>query len=184
MNGRSKKLVLAGAILLALLAANIYVRWPSRPAASFGPPAPREIDAGMRARIDEAIEALPEEQRADARQKVAAMASFLDSVKNLPEAERVQKVREHFRENPMPFLRPPGPPPQGEPPVGGAGAAGAGGAPAGGPGGVPGGDPRGAGGGPPGGPGGGPGSGHIPPPEERYSMDQHIATEQEKGKAP
>lgn len=178
MSDRSKKLVWAGAILLALLAANVFVRWPSKAVGGFGPPAPREIDAGMRARIDEAIEALPEEQRADARHQADETAAFFESVKNLPEAERVEKVREHFRENPMPFLRPPGPPAEGGQAGGPPGAPGAGGGPGGGPGGAPG-APRGAGGGP-----GGPGSGHIPPPEERYSMDQHIATEQEKEKAP
>jgi hypothetical protein len=87
---------------------------------------------------------------------------FFASVQNLPDAERWQKMQQHFMQNPpppgMPFPGPPGggpPGPGGSPPPGGPG----GGGPGGGPGG-------------PGGPGGG--GPHVPPPEMRRGMDQQI----------
>jgi hypothetical protein len=152
---RYKWFILLGILVLLL----VIQRWPRHHAQppQFGGP-PRGFptpDAAMQAKID----ALPDDQRVAVENWMKDTKDFFASVQNMPQADRWQKMQEHFAQNPpppgMPFQGPPGPPPggNGSPPPGG---------PPGGPG----------GGGGPGGPGGG--GPRVPDPEERHGMDQGL----------
>lgn len=120
---------------------------PSGPGRSGGPPG--------RERMEEMLKKLPAEQRKVMEDRMAEDRKFFDSIRDLSEEERRQKIQEHFAQNPPPFS------PNGDggpmPPPGSGGGNG------------PGADPFGKGG------------MHLPPPEARRSMDQQIANTQKKG---
>jgi len=155
-----------GGLLVLLLAANLAMNWPSKKSAvqrPLGqPPAPGLSAPGptaeMREKFEAALQKLPAEQRLAVEKRMSEDRAFFESVKALPEQERRKKVGEHFAQNPPPQI--PGFAP-GPPPGGGDGAKNG-----------------------PGGPDGGPGSGHIPPPEVRRSMDQHIVDSQKSANNP
>ena len=150
-------------LLAILLLLNVVRYWPAKHATAFGGGPPGgfgangfpQPDAQMQARID----AMPEEQRTAFQTRMKADREFFDTLKTLPDAERQQKIQEHFAQNPPPFppggMQPGGPGvPGGSPPPGGPGGPGDGG-----------------------GPGGGPGSGdapRIPAPDGRRGMDQGL----------
>jgi len=166
-------------ILAILLLLNVIRFWPHKKKddaePSFPPPppgaamngAPPDANAGPggpggppgRERMEEMMKKLPAEQRKVMEERMAEDRKFFDSIRDLSEGERRQKMQEHFAQNPPPF------PPNGD----------------GGP--MP---PPGAGGGPGAGNGPGPnpfgnGGMHLPPPGVRRSMDQQIANAQKKG---
>jgi hypothetical protein len=148
-------------LLAVLVIFNVVHYWPARrPAVARNPgggppmafPTP---DAAMQSQID----ALPDDQRLAVQNWIKDSKDFFTSVQNLSQADRWQKMQEHFAQNPPPPGMPfPGPPP-------GGGGPGPGGSP------PPGGPPGGPGG--PGSPGGG-GWGGVPPPEVRHGMDQGL----------
>ena len=151
-------------LLAVLVIFNVVRYWPAKHTAARNPgggppmafPTP---DPAMQAQID----ALPDDQRLAVQNWIKDTKDFAASVQTLPQADRWQKMQEHFAQNPPPPGMPfPGPPPGGGPP---------------GPGGSPrpgGGPPRG-----PGGPGAGPGGGGfgVPPPEQRHGMDQNLVNQ-------
>lgn len=148
-------------VLAVLLILNVFRYWHRHPARAAGGSPPMAFptpDAAMQAQID----ALPDDQRLAAQNWIQGNKDFFASVQNLPQADRWQKMQEHFAQNPPPPGMPfPGPPP------GGGGPPGPGGSPP--PGGPPGG---------PGGPGGGPGGfGGVPPPGVRHGMDQGLVNQ-------
>ena len=113
---------------------------------------PGEPPPEMKAQLEEALQKLPEDQRATITQRMSEDHAFFDSVKDLPPQERQQKTQEYFTENPPPQI--PGMPS----PLNTTNSANDGsGAPSF---------------------WGGPQSGHIPPPEVRYGFDQQIAKSQ------
>jgi hypothetical protein len=150
-------------VLLAILVLlNVIRFWPHHKvqAATGGQAGPQfgQPDPRMQAQID----ALPDDQKLAAQNWMSDTKKFADSVQSLPEDQRRQKMQEHFAQNPppagMPVPGPGGPPPDG------------GGSP------PPGGPPGGPGG--PGGAGGPDGSApHIPAPEQRHDMDQHMVND-------
>lgn len=167
--------LLVGLAIALLIGANFVIRWPhgktSSDKGSFPPGPPPDIAGNspnssaspsgspdtMRERFQAALQALPADQRKTIETRLAADRSFFDSVRNLPETERQEKIQQHFAQNPPPQI-------PGLAPLSPDGTT----AP---------GSPEGPGGGP-GGPGHGPESGHIPPPSVRRSMDQHIVDSQ------
>lgn len=158
-------------ILFGLLVANVAVYWPRTGKA--GDPARRppglEGDGSpeaVRARFEAALENLPDAQRKEAQERLAADRAFFESVKDLTEAERREKVREHFAQNPplpIPGLE------NMRPPLNRNGSTGGG--------------PGGNSGGPPVPPGGGPGRNRLPEPSERRKMDRQIADSQNTSKS-
>jgi hypothetical protein len=151
-------------LLAFMLVLNAIRYWPAKQAANGfqgGPPQGFPTpDAAMQARID----ALPDEQRLAVENWIKESKDFFASVQNMPQSDRWQKMQEHFAQNPPPPGMPfPGPGPGGPP-----GSSGTDGGPGPGPGG-PGGGPPGGSGGP-----GGPGGPHVPPPDQRYKMDQGL----------
>ncbi len=161
--------------MLILLLSNLILHWPSKKPAKMGFPgpggAPGQPSAEMRAQFEEALQKLPEDQRAVVTQRMEDDRAFFDSVKALSEQERQQKIQEHMAQNPPPQI--PGmPAPLSSPNPGDTnGVAGAPGSAGG----------AGNGSGGPG--GGGPESGHIPEPTVRHSMDQNIANSQQTSTA-
>lgn len=162
--------LLVSLAILILIGANLAIRWPHGEAApdkrAFPPGPPPDIAGNspdspsqpkMRERFEAALQALPADQRKIIETRLAADRTFFDSIRNLPEAERRQKVQQHFAQNPPPQI-------PGLTPISpdGTTAPGSSEAPGGGP----------------GGPGHGPESGQLPPPSARYSMDQHIVESQ------
>jgi hypothetical protein len=159
MKKNSRRTAIWGGVLLILLVSNLVIHWPKHPKetakgnAPEMPGTPGDPPPEMKAQLEEALQKLPEDQRAAVTQRMSDDRAFADSVKDLPTQERQQKIQEHFAENPPPQI--PGMP---SPLNGGSGAnGGAGSAP---------------------GSWGGPQSGHIPPPEVRYGFDQQIANSQ------
>lgn len=145
--------------LLVLLLANLFIYWPRnrRPESFPGRHALALTEIGARpvpsAEMSQAgLQKLPEAQRKAAQERMADDLAFFDTIKNLPEEERHEKMLERFKKNPP--LQIPG--------LGSME-----------------GTPPGSGG--PGGGTGGPESGHIPDPQVRHSMDQHIVDSQRKG---
>lgn len=119
------------AVLLGLLVVNLVVHWPwgggkmamDRPP---GRPPEGQPTEEMRAKLESALAKLPESQRVAIQARMEADKAFFDSLKSLPEAERRQKMQEHFAQNPPPQI--PGMERMGPPPgVGGPGGPGGGG---------------------------------------------------------
>jgi hypothetical protein len=123
---------------------------PPMPPPTDGFPPP---DPAMQARFENALRQMPPEKRQAIETRMQADRTFFDSVRNLPEDQRRERIQEYFKSNP------PLPPPDFEP------------------GSVP--PPM---GGPPGPPGGGPPNGpmRIPDPAIRRTMDQQIANSQSR----
>ncbi len=170
------------AVLLGLLIVNLAVHWPwaGRTVSAGHPPGPPSSWPGgrmpeeMRARMDAALAKLPEEQRTALQARMEADRKFFDSLKTLPEAERRQKMQEHFASNPppqIPGMERIGPPPGGAP---GAGSPGENGAP----GNSASSDGQGREGGKDDGQGGGAIPNHLPEPAVRRGLDQQIANSQ------
>lgn len=169
-------------VLLIAVALTLFTYWPrkkSRPDRfGGGPPGPppelfadpsSPEAAEQEARFQSLLKSLPEDRRKDMEARHAADQAFVAAIKDLPEQERREKLREHFRQLPPPGGD--GPPragtsgPSEEKSASGSdstmGAAGGGSSGSGRPG-----DPE--------GPGGDRGV-RIPPVEQRHSMDKHIA---------
>jgi hypothetical protein len=115
------------AILLGLLMVNLAVHWPwagrkSDMARSHGVPPGMpggQPSEEMRTRMESALAKLPEAQRTEIQARMEADKVFFDSLKNLSEAERRQKMQEHFAQNPPPQI--PGMERMGPPPGAGGG---------------------------------------------------------------
>lgn len=164
-------------ILVLCVVINVFIYWPKKSEERGGP--------GMaggpgRERMEQMIESLPADQQAEARAHMAKMDEFRESVANLPEDERREKMREFFDENPPPQIAGmpggPGRPNQGDAPNDGPSVAN-GGEGADGPRTVSNdGNDRGPG-------GGGPGRGaRVPPVEVRKQMDKQIAQAQREAR--
>lgn len=128
--------------------------------------APLDANAGpggpggppRRERMEAMLNRLPAEQRKVVVERMAEERKFFDSIRDLPEEQRSQKMQEHFAQNSPPF------PPNGDgPPIAPPGGVGSGG------------------GNGPGPESFGKGGMHLPPPGVRRSMDQQIANAQKKG---
>jgi hypothetical protein len=91
---------------------------PGDPAAANSFPAP---DSAMRKRIEAALQKMPEEQRKAVEDRMKADRAFFESLRDLPEDQRREKIQEHFAQNP--------PPPGFDPGLPGAGGPGGGGDP-------------------------------------------------------
>lgn len=149
-----------GGVLLILLLSNLVIHWPRKAhpqETAKGSPLemqgmPGDPPPEMKAQLEEALQKLPEDQRAVLTQRMSEDRAFFDSVKDLPPEERQQKIQDHLAENPPPQI--PGMPSLLNTNSGANGGAGA--------------------------PSfwGGPQSGHIPSPEARYGFDQQIAKSQ------
>lgn len=120
--------------LAVLLILNVIRYWPvkqaSRNASSglpsgmgsgglqaMGPGGFQAMGAAIQARID----ALPDDQKAAAQQRMQHDREFFASLQNLPQSERMAKMMEHFMENPPPPGMMPPMPPGGMPPGSGGG---------------------------------------------------------------
>jgi hypothetical protein len=101
---RRHKLAMVLAILLAL---NAFRFWNGK---------------AMRQRMEGAWKNLPEEQRTAMQARMQADRAFFESLRELPEDQRREKMREHFDQNP--------PPPGFDPGFPGGGGPGGGGDPA------------------------------------------------------
>jgi hypothetical protein len=121
-------------VLAVLLILNVIRYWPVKHAslsASTGlPPGmgsgsfqamdPARMQA-MGAAIQARIDALPDDQRAAAQQRMQQDREFFASLQNLPQSERMAKMMEHFMENPPPPRMMPPMPQGGMPPGSGGG---------------------------------------------------------------
>ena len=171
---RENKLAFVLGVLLALLA---FRYWPLKhslkefqqprrptdlPGKSAAPTAQGESPArspgagsapGMRQRLEAELDKMTDAQRKGFSERMKADLEFMESLRDLPEDQRREKMAEHFAQNPPPFGADfdGGGPGSGPPPF------------------LP-------------GEGEGPGNGaiHIPPPAIRRSMDQQIANSQKK----
>jgi hypothetical protein len=102
-------------ILAVLLVLNAIHYWPTKHTTrrqAGGPPPPGgfpQPDAAMEARIN----SLPDDQKLAVEDWMKQDRDFAASIQNLPEAERREKMQEHFSENPpppgLPFPGPGGP---------------------------------------------------------------------------
>lgn len=90
-----------------------------------GPPPGAQPTEEMRAKLESALAKLPESQRVAIQARMEADKVFFESLKALPEAERRQKMQEHFAQNPPPQI--PGMERMGPPPGAGGGPGGPGG---------------------------------------------------------
>lgn len=155
------------ALLLLLVAVNVFVYWPgkkSKAVAGRMPLPPGEMKAGrppeptaeMKARFEAMLAKMSEAERKAFAERRKADEAFFESLKNLSETERRQKMEEHRAANPPPPM--PGGGPGGPPPARGG----------------EGGDSAQGGG------KGGPGDGkvRIPPADARRNMDQQIVNSQ------
>lgn len=164
-------------ILAILVVLNVIRFWPPKKddaEPAFPPPpagaamdgTPPDENAGPggpggpagRERTEAMLNRLPAEQRKVVVERMAEDRKFFDSIRDLPEEQRSQKMQEHFAQNSPPS------PPNGDgqpiPPPGGAGSEGGNG---------------------PGPESFGKGGMHLPPPGVRRSMDQQIVNAQKKG---
>ena len=89
---------------------------PGEPAAANPFPAP---DPAMRQRMETAWKNMPEEQRTAMQARMQADRAFFESLRELPEDQRREKMREHFDQNPPPPGFDPGFPSGGGPGGGG-----------------------------------------------------------------
>ena len=105
-------------IFAVLLSLNVVRYWPAkhttRTAAAAFPPAPppgamQAMAAQMQARVD----ALPDDQRAAAQQRMQEDRQFFAYIQNVPQAQRMPLIMQHFMENPPPPGMYPTPPPPG-----------------------------------------------------------------------
>jgi hypothetical protein len=104
-------------LLMALLALNAVRYWHGKhPSETFrragrlpGPPGdPAAADSfsgtdpAMRQRIEAALQKMPAEQRKAVEDRIKADRTFFESLRDLPEDQRREKMREHFAQNPPP----------------------------------------------------------------------------------
>jgi hypothetical protein len=134
-------------LLIVLVGLNVYYFWPTKKTTQTGFPHP---PGGMppmgqpSAEMEARIKALPEDQQTAIKQRMQQDKEFFASIGNLSDSEKQQKIHDYMSKNPPPAGMFPGGPP---------------------------GSKDGPGGPPPGGPGDTP---HIPPPDVRRDMDQHL----------
>lgn len=121
----------------------------------------------MEQRFNEMLQNLPEDQQAAMKERHEKDVAFFSSIKDLPDQERMEKVREYFEQNP-PQMPPGGMRPGNFGPGGGFNNNNNGQ----GPGAAPGDQPDQSG------PGGGGAGVRIPPPEQRQQMDSQIVQSQ------
>jgi hypothetical protein len=89
------------------------------PRGQIGADSPPEPDPGMRQRIEGALQKMSEKQRKSVEDRANADRAFFESLRNLPEDQRREKMEEHFEQNPPPQGFDPGAPGAGGPGVGG-----------------------------------------------------------------
>jgi hypothetical protein len=66
-----------------------------------------ELDPGMRQRIEGALQGLSDEQRKAVEDRMTADRAFFESVQDLPEEQRREKMAEHLEQNaPLPGFDP------------------------------------------------------------------------------
>ena len=145
-------------IFAVLLSLNVVRYWPVKHAShatttAGSPAAPPGGAQAMDAQIQARIDAMPDDQKAAARQRVQEDRQFFASIQNIPQNQRMATIMQHFADNPPPPGLYPTPPPPG-----------AGGGPGNGPGGGNGGGGFGGNGGVP----------PIPPPDVRRPFEQAI----------